>query len=58
MSGETGMRRLLLVLLMAAVSGCCGTPAGPDCTACRSYEPGYRRPGFPAYRPIDSAATR
>jgi hypothetical protein len=57
------MRSLLvLVLLLAAAPGCCCTPGGtlpplpappcrPDSTS------GYRRPCYPAYRPIDSAAT-
>lgn len=60
---------LLLALLLASVSGCCSAPAdctapvgraslfAPDNIACRGpYSPGYRRPSYPAYRPIDSAS--
>jgi hypothetical protein len=62
------VRSLLLVLLVATVSGCCSpsrdpcaggsclTPCGPSYAAYRAYAPGYYRPCYPAYRPIDSAA--
>jgi hypothetical protein len=55
---------LLLVLLVAFASGCRTTPAGPcapgDCpgysgSGYTPYTAGYRRPCYPAYRPIDSA---
>jgi hypothetical protein len=60
---------LILVLLGASAPGCCctwdgpwaagGHPAlsGPGSAAYRAaYTPGYRRPCYPAYRPIDSAS--
>ena len=56
---------LLLVLLVATAPGCCctapcaGPLAGSPYEACRGdYEAGYRRPCYPAYRPIGSASTR
>ena len=66
------MRALLVVVLLAAsAAGCCGPSgrpcaaggsvalSGPGCDECRSaYTPGYRRPCYPAYRPIDSASVR
>jgi hypothetical protein len=62
---------LLLALLVASTSGCCCPPqdrctqaswaalpalADPACRGC--YTPGYQRPCFPAYRPIDSVSSR
>jgi hypothetical protein len=56
---------LLLVLLVAPGAGCCcttpgtGPLAGSSYEACRGgYDPGSRRPCYPAYRPIGSASTR
>jgi hypothetical protein len=56
---------LLLVLLVAAAPGCrCTMPgagplAGSSYEACRGdYDPGHRRPCYPAYRPIGSASSR
>lgn len=64
------MRWLLIVLLVAPAPGCCCTAPGagavagyPAFAAPSSYEPcrgpdevGYRRPCYPAYRPIGSAS--
>jgi hypothetical protein len=63
------MRTLLVLCLLVAsapgcctppptqcVSGSCLTPCGPSYAAYRTYAPGYQRPCYPAYRPIDSAA--
>jgi hypothetical protein len=64
------MRWLLLVLLAASAAGCCcpspgicaggGGPAASVAgyPAYRAYTPGYRRPCYPAYRPVDSTALR
>ncbi len=63
------MRLLLfLVVLAASATGCCCAPDtscttgnypaffAPSYAACReAYSPGYRRPCYPAYRPITSA---
>jgi hypothetical protein len=57
---------LLLALLAASAAGCCCTSssscAAGGCPAvsgpgCAEYTPGYRRACYPAYRPIDSAAS-
>jgi hypothetical protein len=56
-------------VLVASAPGCCATGgpyalggydalSGPSYAACRGpYTPGYPRPCFPAYRPIDSVSS-